>query len=164
MKIYGNAAGSVTPRADYAQTDPSQPDFIRNKPDRDIQDAKNTANAALPKSGGAMTGPIAMGGNRVTGLGAPADAADAVNKAYVDGKKKAVTVTLTVSGWESGAQTANVDGVTAGNTILVGYSPDSFEAYTDAGIRCTGQGEGTLAFVCESAPDADVNVNVVILN
>ena len=40
----------------------------------------------LPKSGGTMSGPIAMGGSRITDLAAPAEDTDAVNKAYVDGK------------------------------------------------------------------------------
>lgn len=164
MKIYGNVAGPVMPRPDYAQTDPAKPDFIRNKPDKEIQDAKAAAYAALPRAGGTMTGPIDMGGNGVTGLGEPVDGADAARKAYVDGRKKAVTVTLPGSGWAENAQTVSVAGVTDGNTILVGYSPDSFAVYTDAGIRCTGQGAGTLTFVCESAPETDVHVNVVILN
>lgn len=134
---------------------------------------------SLPKSGGTMQGDINMGGHAVTGLNDPVSYGDAVNKAYFDStleeliksgtefinsKKKAVTVSLPAAGWAENGQTVNVGGVTAGNTILVGYSPDSFESYSDAGIRCTGQGEGTLTFVCESTPDADVNVNVVILN
>lgn len=144
----------------------------------------------LPLKGGTMQGSIAMSGNRITGLGTPVVDADCATKEYVDNgmqemetagkeyldnvaeeagryidsKKKAVTVTLPAAGWAENGQTVNVEGVTAGNTILVGYSPDSFESYSDAGIRCTGQGEGTLTFVCESTPDADVNVNVVILN
>lgn len=46
----------------------------------DIDDATK-----LPLSGGTMTGNIAMGGNKVTGLPTPTDASDAVNKEYVDG-------------------------------------------------------------------------------
>lgn len=130
-------------------------------------------------SGGNMAGPLNMNGFRLFGLSDPAETGDAVNKAYfdstleekgrdvaeyIDSKKKAVTVTLPAAGWAENGQTVNVGGVTAGNTILVGYSPDSFESYSGAGIRCTGQGAGTLSFVCESTPDADVNVNVVILN
>lgn len=40
--------------------------------------------AKLPKSGGTMTGAIAMGTNKITGLGTPTDSADAATKAYVD--------------------------------------------------------------------------------
>lgn len=130
-------------------------------------------------NGGNLAGPLNMNGFRLFGLSDPAETGDAVNKAYFDStlekliksgtefinsKKKAVTVTLPAAGWAENAQSVNVEGVTAGNTILVGYSPDSFESYSGAGIRCTGQGAGTLSFVCESTPDADVNVNVVILN
>ena len=39
---------------------------------------------ALPLAGGTMTGAIAMGTNKITGLGTPAADADAATKAYVD--------------------------------------------------------------------------------
>jgi hypothetical protein len=38
----------------------------------------------LDKSGGTMTGVIAMGGNKISGLGAPTTGSDAVTKTYVD--------------------------------------------------------------------------------
>jgi hypothetical protein len=40
--------------------------------------------AKLALAGGTMTGAIAMGTNKITGLGTPTDAADAATKAYVD--------------------------------------------------------------------------------
>ena len=46
--------------------------------------AVNTANAALPKAGGSMSGVIAMGTNKITGLGDPTAAQDAVTKAYLE--------------------------------------------------------------------------------
>lgn len=129
-----------------------------------LEEVTPSSIGALPSSGGDMSGSINMNGQVITGLNIPTDGAQAANKNYVDGKHLYLTVTLPASGWQDGYQTVNVSGVTSGNTILVGYNPDSYEAYSDAGIRCTGQGEGTLTFVCESTPDAAVDVNVVILN
>lgn len=67
-----------------------------------------------------MTGDIAMSGNKVTGLGAPSDDADAANKGYVgtalDGAKTvSVSATLTVAGWTGSApyvQSVTVAGLT----------------------------------------------------
>lgn len=91
MKIHGNTTGSYTPRADFAETDPRSPSFIRNKPEIDITQVKSTADAAkttadaaktaadeaksaaekvqsdaLPKSGGEMTGAVKMKGIYLT--------------------------------------------------------------------------------------------------
>jgi len=44
----------------------------------------NSIATKLAKSGGTMTGAIAMGTNKITGLGTPSAGTDAVNKAYVD--------------------------------------------------------------------------------
>lgn len=117
----------------------------------------------LPKSGGAMTGAIDMGGNRVTGLGAPIATGDAATKGYVDGRKLTATASLTFSGWSGNTQTVIVSGVTEINTVIVAPDPVSFSAYAESGIRCTAQASGTLTFVCDDVPDTDLAVNVVIL-
>ena len=83
----------------------------------------------LDESGGTMTGNIAMGTNKITGLGTPTDAADAATKAYVDSAaqgidwkasvRAATTAAVTLaSGLENGD---TLDGVTlaTGNRILV---------------------------------------------
>lgn len=83
----------------------------------------------LDESGGTMTGAIAMGTNKITGLGTPTDAADAATKAYVDSAaqgidwkasvRAATTAAVTLaSGLENGD---TLDGVTlaTGNRILV---------------------------------------------
>lgn len=65
-----------------------------------------TANAALPKSGGTMTGAIAMGGNKITGLADGTVATDAATfgqvasvAAFQAGDMKAVAYSTTPSGW-----------------------------------------------------------------
>lgn len=71
-----------------------------------IDTAQSTADAALPKAGGTMTGDISMGGNEVTGLPAtPTLSSSAVSKAYVD----AVKVTSRILGDVVAATTANID-------------------------------------------------------
>lgn len=57
----------------------------------------------LPLTGGAMKGNIAMGGKKVTGLGAPTDSGDAVSKEYAD---KLVPSTIPITGGGTGANTA----------------------------------------------------------
>jgi hypothetical protein len=83
----------------------------------------------LALAGGTMTGAIAMGTNKITGLGTPTDAADAATKAYVDSAaqgidwKASVRVATTQDGnladkYESSSV---IDGVSLsiGNRILI---------------------------------------------
>ena len=67
--------------------------------------AKNTADSALPKSGGTLTGSITMGGNKMIGLGTPTASSDAATKGYVDGKRFTATVTITTTWSGSGPYT-----------------------------------------------------------
>ena len=141
-----------------------QPISGLNDPTEETQAAtKAYADKMLAKTGGTMTGSIAMGGNKVTGVGTPTASSDAATKGYVDGRKKTATATLTAAGWSGNTQTVSVSGVTASNTVIVTPDPASFSAYAESGIRCTAQASGTLTFVCEGVPAADLAVNVVIL-
>jgi hypothetical protein len=79
----------------------------------------------VAKAGDSMTGDLVMGGNKVTSLGAPSAATDAVNKGYVDGlisglKWKDPVSLIAISNITlSGLQT--IDGVltVAGDRVLV---------------------------------------------
>lgn len=90
MIIRGNTVGTTMPRADYAETNPNSAAFIKNKPEEAIRKAQKTADDALPKTGGDvtgdinMTGNIAMNGKKITGIATPSDDGDAVNKKYVN--------------------------------------------------------------------------------
>lgn len=92
MKIRGNTVGTTMPRTNYEQTDPSKADYLRGKEELDkrINQAQNTANDALPKAGGNVTGDINMSGNiamngkKITDIAAPSDDGDAANMKYVN--------------------------------------------------------------------------------
>lgn len=55
--ITGDMVGTLTPRADYGQTDANAPDFIRNKPN---------LSGYLPETGGTMTGALTTSGILLT--------------------------------------------------------------------------------------------------
>lgn len=84
-------------------------------------------------------------------------------KALAISPVKTATATLTVAGWSGNAQTVNVTGVTATNAVIVRPAPGSHTAWLDAGVYCTAQGAGTLAFACEDTPTAELTANVLIV-
>ena len=79
-------------------------------------------------------------------------------------KAAAKSVTLTASGWGSNKyQSLTVPGVQADSNIIITAAPGSYIAYAEAGVRCAGQANYTLAFKCEEIPTVDLAVNVLIL-
>ena len=137
------------------------------------QEGKTLAGKALPKTGGTMTGPIAMGGSRVTGLGEPEDAGDGATKGYVDGKHFLATVSLPAAGWAGDAapytQTVAVSG------ILETDRPHYGVVYSGTAEEKTAQKEGfalvddldtglnSVMFTClEEKPEADLTVQLEV--
>lgn len=79
------------------------------------------------------------------------------------------TVTLGVAAWTGAeapfTQTVTVNGVLADETkqaIHVSPSAGYGTMYGRAGIECTAQGENSLTFSCEAAPENNITVNIVI--
>ena len=170
--IEGTIQGSIftttnVVQADYGQTDSSKPDYIKNKPTEDISRAQNTADsakktaeAALSRSGGTMTGAMTVL--------APTASMHPATKEYVDNRKKTVSATLSASKWSNNLQTVTVDGVTADESKTdVLSSPktqtDNYEAYMDAGIRPYAQTDNGVTFICESVPTKDISVNIMVM-
>ena len=76
------------------------------------------------------------------------------------------TATLTTSGWASNSQAVTVSGVVADSSAQrICASPAdkaSAKAWGEAGVFCSAQGANSLTFVCDSAPSANINVNISI--
>lgn len=126
-----------------------------------IAAVRSTAEAALPKSGGAMTGALEVQ--------EPTQASHAASKSYVDGRHFAATVTLSATGWSgSGPYTQEV--ALAG--ILESDNPhygivygSNYEAEKEAFalVDELKTEDGKLVFTCfEEAPGTDMTVQLEV--
>lgn len=174
--IPGNIFTVTNPQADYNQSDSTKADFIKNKPDAAIKkaqetadSAKKTAEAALSRAGGTMTGPIAMGGHKVTGLAVPDQSSDAATKGYVDGRHLLFNLTLTAAGWTGEGpytQTVAVEGILAADRPHFGvvYSENrEAEKEAFALVDELDTSDGSVTFTCfEERPEADLTIQVEV--
>ncbi len=167
MSIMGNIAGLAAPQPDWNQTDAARADYIKNKPQladlETLNQALTLARGALARSGGAMTGPIAMGGQGITGLAEPAAASDAATKGYADSRTAAAAAVLGASLWQNQLQTVSAAEVTADNVVIAAPDPASWESYGDAGVRAVSQETGKVTFACRQVPAVDLTVQLLIL-
>ncbi len=134
--------------------------------------AEEAAGASLPRSGGAVTGPIAMGGSKITGLGAPTAPGDAVTKAYADAKRFTASATLG-TGWSAAApytQTVAVSGLLETDTphIAPVYDSDPETALAQreawAMVCQAAAGAGSLTFACfEDRPGAAIPIQIEVM-
>lgn len=92
MSIKGNFIGNISPRTNYNQADAMKADYLDGKEDLDSKintaqetanSAKTKANAALPKSGGTMTGAVTTKGIILT---AGVDYGDSLPSTVTPGK------------------------------------------------------------------------------
>lgn len=116
-------------------------------------EAYTKANAALPKSGGTMTGAIDMGSNKVTSLATPTADADAATKKYVDDTASGLVKTA------SGTLAAN------GTSVQVAYTGTLINAYaTMNGAKVemdVSIAAAAVTFSTAAAPGAAVTCTVV---
>ena len=78
-------------------------------------------------------------------------------------KSVAFTVTLTAAGWSDNAQTINdAKFVSAGYAYTVAPASSSFADYAEAMVYADDVTvDGQMVFHCDSAPTADLTVNIV---
>lgn len=166
--IQGSIFTTTHPQADYGQTDSTKADFIKNKPDTAItkaqqtaDSAKQTAEAALARTGGEMTGALTV-------LEPAADGNPATKK-YVDSKHLATQVMLSASGWSASApyaQTVAVEGILATDQPHYGvvYS-ENREAEKEAFslLDELDTADGSVTFTCfEEKPEVNITIQMEV--
>lgn len=167
--IQGNTVSTTMPRADYNQDDETKSDYILNKPDDKIDEALTKARAALPKSGGTMTGVLNMGNQIIENLAYPTMEHHAATKGFVNStlnsSEKAMTITLDASKWNNKKNTVEIEGVISDNdkcmvTVSADPEEENYLAYCEANVRAISQGTGTLTFSCVDVPEKNLSVYV----
>jgi hypothetical protein len=105
----------------------------------------------LPLAGGTMTGAIAMGTAKITGLGDPTSAQDAATKTYVDTQD--ATKLSTTGGTMSGAIAMGTNKITGvGNPTLA--QDAATKAYTDSILGSATSAAASAAAAATSASNA----------
>lgn len=151
--------------------------FINEKVVPAINDYVVSTDGLLDRTGGTMTGDIAMSGNKVTGLANPSNAEDAANKSYVDtglSAAKTITVaeTLTVAGWSASApytQAVSIPGLTNTKKALV-YPVYGTDTSTNLALKeaCgmvsfASRSGNTITFTClEDKPTVNIPITVEV--
>lgn len=82
-------------------------------------DAYTALNGKLSLSGGTMSGDIAMGSNKVTGVGAPTSDGDAANKKYVDDSISGLGTLLNFKGTVGTTAALPTTGMSKGDVYIV---------------------------------------------
>ena len=110
----------------------------------------------LATAGGTMTGAIAMGTNKITGLGTPTDAADAATKAYVDSAAQGID-------WKASVRAATTTNVTLASDLENGDTLDGVTLATGDRVlvknQSTGSENGIYVVKASGAPDRSTDAD-----
>jgi hypothetical protein len=111
----------------------------------------------LATAGGTMSGAIAMGTNKITGLGTPTDATDAATKSYVD---------TTVQGidWKASVRAATTASLTLASGLENGDTLDGVTLATGDRVlvkdQSTGSENGIYVVKVSGAPDRSTDADL----
>jgi len=110
----------------------------------------------LALAGGTMTGAIAMGTNKITGLGTPTDATDAATKAYVDSAAQGID-------WKASVRAATTGNVTIASNLENGDTLDGVTLATGDRVlvknQSTGSENGIYVVKASGAPDRSTDAD-----
>ena len=91
---------------------------------------------------------------------------NSVIKAALDTKQarhKTASASVSASSWNSSHQaTVAMTDVTASNDIDVRPGPESYDAWVNAGVRCTAQADGSITLTARTNPTVAITVQALI--
>jgi|694.fasta_scaffold00124_38 hypothetical protein len=112
--------------------------------------------AKLALAGGTMTGSIAMGTNKITGLGTPTDGTDAATKNYVDSAAQGID-------WKASVRAATTAAVTLASDLENGDTLDGVTLATGDRVlvknQSTGSENGIYVVKASGAPDRSTDAD-----
>jgi len=112
-----------------------------------VKSAYDLAAAALPKTGGTMSGAIAMGTNAITGMADPGNAQDAATKNYVDTALSGISADRIIEGNTSAEV---IDEGSDGRFVVTVENVEKFRVHTNGEIGIAGENYGTSGQVLTS--------------
>ena len=77
---------------------------------------------------------------------------------------KTIQITLASAWWSSSTQTVTATWVTTTNSVIISPDPSSMADYTAGVVYCSAQWSNSLTFSCDTEPENDIVVNVLIMN
>ena len=111
----------------------------------------------LATAGGTMTGAIAMGTNKITGLGTPTDGTDAATKSYVDSAAQGID-------WKASVRAATTASVTLASGLENGNTLDGVTLATGDRVlvknQSTGSQNGIYVVKSSGAPDRSTDADL----
>jgi hypothetical protein len=109
-----------------------------------------------------LCGRVLINGEEIGTGGGGGGGSDEPESPNAASKLTQTQVTLLVSDWVENTQSVSAKGVTASNVVWTAPVPNEQHLYTNYNIICTAQADGILTFSCETVPEEDLTVNVVI--
>jgi hypothetical protein len=110
----------------------------------------------LATAGGTMSGAIAMGTNKITGLGTPTDGTDAATKAYVDSAAQGID-------WKASVRAATTSNITLASALENGDTLDGVTLATGDRVlvknQSTGSENGIYVVKVSGAPDRSTDAD-----
>ena len=81
-----------------------------------------------------------------------------------DSSRSRQQIILESDSWINNTISVSCSGVDTSNDVYISPTPTSYKKYGSCGVICVAQGINSLTFQCDTTPDIDLTINVLIFN